>query len=119
MYKVEEMNLTIAKLLGVVVTIRLRFQGHVRLYQIVYAECLAMDLELCYGENTENEKKLIKSRCKLKFRLSTLNSKHLVLVTVTCLSEQLDIFGLNASEFNHDITEFDLPSQAFPVFVVI
>lgn len=117
--------------MGVVVTIR--FQGHVKLYQIVYAERLATDLELYYGENTKNEKKSIRSRCKLKFCLSTLiwvfhsylrtgiflSSKHLVSVTVTCLSEQLDIFGLNASEFNHDITEFDLPSQAFPVFVVI
>jgi len=48
MYKVEEMNLTIGKLLGRVVTIR--FRGHIKLYQIVYAECLATDLALYHGE---------------------------------------------------------------------
>lgn len=64
MYKVEEMNLTIGKLLGVVVTIR--FRGHIKLYQIVYAECMATDLTFGTMVNT------IKKDRNLKFCLSTL-----------------------------------------------
>lgn len=58
MYKVEETNLTIGKLLGVVVTTR--FRGHIKLYQIVYAECMATDLTLYHGEYNKKRQEINK-----------------------------------------------------------
>ena len=53
MYKVEEMNLTIGKLLGVVVTIRFS-RPYKAIPNIVYAECMATDLTLYHGDNNNN-----------------------------------------------------------------